>query len=97
MSVKELEERIQALPARELARLSRWFENYRRRALGQRSGEDKRGDNLTEAQRAELLRRVEFAKAHPEALQPWDGTTDRIRQHLHGLRAQKAARSRSRS
>ena len=95
MSVKELEDRVQALPPHELEQFCRWLEGYRRRALGDSSKDDDPEDNLTEEQKAELLRRVEFAKAHPEAVEPWKGTTDEIRRLLHALRSQKAARGRS--
>ncbi len=85
MSVKELEDRVQALPPQELEQFCRWFETYRRQVLGERFEDSDSEENLTEEQRAELLRRVEFVKAHPEALEPWKGTTDRIRERLHAL------------
>jgi len=92
MSVKELEDRVQALPPRELEQFCRWFEDYRRQVLGKESEDSDSEENLTEGDRAELLRRVEFAKAHPEALEPWGGTTDAIRERLHALQVKKATR-----
>ena len=91
--MKELEERIQALPPHELAKLCQWFENYRRQTLGELSEGGASAETLTLKQKSELLRRVKYAKAHPEALQSWEGTTDRIRKRLHALRSQKAGRS----
>ena len=95
MSVQELEKQVQALPLDELARFIQWFEAYRRQVLGEFSDMDDWEEQLTDEQRTELLRRVEFAKAHPEVLEPWNGTTDRIRERLHALRSQKASASRS--
>ena len=95
MSVQELERRVQELPLEDLARFIVWFEAYRRQVLGEFSDADDWEEQLTDEQKTELLHRVEFAKAHPEVLEPWDGTTDRIRQRLHALRAQKAAAGRS--
>jgi hypothetical protein len=95
MSVQELEQQVQAMPPEDLARFSQWFEAYLEQVLVGVSEEDDWQDNLTEEQKAELLRRVEFAKAHPEALEAWEGTTDFIRRRLHALRAQQAAAGRS--
>lgn len=38
---------------------------------------------LSEEQRAEVVRRRELALAHPELLEPWDGTIERVRERLH--------------
>jgi hypothetical protein len=92
MSVQELEQQVQALEIDDLARFVQWFEAYRRQVLGELADLDDPHHDLTREQRTELLRRVEFAKDHPESLEPWEGTTDQIRQHLHALHAQKAAR-----
>ena len=45
---------------------------------------------LTEDQEAEVVRRRDLALAHPELLEPWDGTIDRVRERLHESRRQKA-------
>lgn len=90
MSVQALEAQVRALSPEELAQFSQWFEAYRETALGDDEVDTEAAD-LSETQKAELLRRVEFAKCHPEALEPWEGTTERIREHLHALRGQKAA------
>jgi len=95
MSVQELEQQVQTLMPEDLARFSQWFESYLEQILGEVSQEDDWQDNLTGEQKSELLRRVEFARAHPEALEAWEGTTDRIRQRLHVLRAEKTAAGRS--
>ena len=94
MSVQELEERVQTLPPEDLAKFSQWFEAYLQQTVHEVGDGDDAPANLTSEQQAELLRRVEFAKAHPEALEAWEGTTDRIRQRLHALRDQEAATGR---
>ena len=81
MSVQELEKQVQALPPEDLARFSQWFEAFLEQVLDGLS-EDSWQDNLTGEQKSDLLRRVEYAKAHPETLEAWEGTTDRIRQRL---------------
>ena len=37
------------------------------------------GDELSEQQEAEILRRRDQALAHPELLEPWDGAIERER------------------
>ena len=91
MSVQELEQRVQTLPPEDLAQFSQWFESFLQQKLDEAATEDDWQDHLTGEQKSELLRRVEFAKAHPEALEAWEGTSDRIRQRLHALRAQETA------
>jgi hypothetical protein len=39
---------------------------------------------------AEILRRREEALAHPELLEPWGDTTERLRAQLSEIRRQKA-------
>jgi hypothetical protein len=39
---------------------------------------------------AEILRRRETALAHPELLEPWGDTTDRLRAQLDEIRRHKA-------
>ena len=38
----------------------------------------------------EILRRRAAYLADPSIAEPWEGTIDRVRQRLHGLRRQKA-------
>lgn len=79
MSVKELEARVQALPPRELKRFANWFDSFRDHAAAE----------LTPDQRAELLQRRSDFLANPSLAEPWDGTLERVRQHLHERRAKK--------
>jgi hypothetical protein len=87
MSLEQLESAILALPFDERQRLALWFEEHRRELLGDTESEDE----LSEEQQAEILRRREMALAHPELLEPWEGTIERARAKLHELRHQKAS------
>ena len=84
MSLEQLKSSILSLAPEERKQFACWFEEHRHDLV-----ED--GDELTTEQQAEILRRREQALAHPELLEPWDGTIDRVRQRLHELRRQKAA------
>ena len=86
MSLEQLESSILSLTPEERKQFARWFEEHRHDLI-QEDGDDE----LTAEQQAEILRRREQALAHPELLEPWDGTIDRVRQRLHELRRQKAA------
>ena len=85
MSLEQLESAILELTPAERQRLAIWFEEHRRELLG---GE---GDELTDDQKAEILRRRDQAMAHPELLEPWDGAIERVRERLHEFRSQKAS------
>ena len=87
MSVQQLESAILALSPEERQRLAIWFEEHRPELLG----DTETDEDLTEEQKAEILRRRELALAHPELLEPWEGTIERARQRLHELRRQKAS------
>ena len=77
VSLEQLESAILGLSSEERQRLAVWFEENRRELLGDES------DELTEEQMAEVVRRRDLALAHPELLEPWDGTIDRVRERLH--------------
>ena len=85
MSLEQLEQAILGLTPEERQRLAVWFEENRRELVGDGSEE------LTEEQEAEIIRRRDLALAHPELLEPWDGTIERVRRRLHELRRQKAS------
>ena len=77
MSLEQLESAILGLTPKERQRLAVWFEENRQELLGDESEE------LTEEQMAEVMRRRDLAVAHPELLEPWDGTIERVRERLH--------------
>ena len=85
VSLEQLESAILGLTPEERQRLAVWFEENRRELLGDQS------DDLTEEQMAEVVRRRDLALAHPELLEPWDGTIERVRERLHEFRRQKAS------
>ena len=85
MSLEQLEQAILGLTPQERQRLAVWFEENRRELIGDES------DELSEEQEAEIVRRRELALAHPELLEPWDGTIERVRERLHEFRRQKAS------
>ena len=85
MSLEQLERAILGLTPDERQRLAVWFEENRPDLLGDES------DELTEDQQAELIRRRDLALAHPELLEPWDGTIERVRERLHEFGRQKAS------
>ena len=85
MSLEPLESSILSLAHEERKQFARCFEEHRHDLI------EDADDELTAEQQAEILRRREQALAHPELLEPWDGTIDRVRQRLHDLRRQKAA------
>jgi hypothetical protein len=85
MSVEQLEDAILGLTSEERQRLALWFEENRRELLGDEA------DELSKEQKAEVVRRCELALAHPELLEPWDGTIERVRERLHEFRPQKTS------
>lgn len=85
VSLEQLESAILGLSPEERQRLAVWFEENRRELLGDESNE------LSEEQMAELVRRRDLALAHPELLEPWDGTIERVRARLHEFRRQKSS------
>jgi hypothetical protein len=85
VSLEQLESAILELGPLERQQLAVWFEENRHELLGDDS------DELTKEQEAEIVRRRDFALAHPELLEPWDGTIERVRERLHEFRRQKAS------
>lgn len=84
MSAEQLEESLMKLPCEERRRFAQWFYENENHIL------EPQGDNsIHPAIQAEILRRRDEADAHPERLEKWDGTTDRVRSGMHELRRQK--------
>ncbi len=83
MSLEQLESAILELTPQERQRLAVWFEENRRELLGNDAS-----DEPTEEQQTEIIRRRDFALAHPELLEPWDGTIERVRERLHEFRSE---------
>ena len=83
MSLEQLKTAILELSPEQRQRLAVWFEEHLRELLGDE------GDELSDAQKTELRRPRHEAAAHPELLEPWDGTIERVRERLHEFRSKK--------
>ena len=82
MSVEQLEQTVLKLPHEERRRFLDWLYEHEEELLGP--------DYIHPEVQAEILRRRDEALAHPERLEPWEGTTERVRARLHEIRHQKA-------
>jgi hypothetical protein len=80
MSVKEIEQSVLQLPTEERRQFADWFYEHEQELAGP--------DYIHPSVKAEILRRRDEALAHPELLEPWEGTLARARQRLHEFRRQ---------
>jgi len=83
MSVEQIEASLLKLPPAERAAFANWFYEHEDELLGNDDGE------IHPEVQAEILRRRAEALAHPELLEPWEGTTERLRGQLNEIRRQK--------
>ena len=83
MSLEQLENTLLNLPHEERRRFARWFYEHEDDIVGPQDGE------IHPEVQAEILRRRAETDAHPEQLEPWEGTTERVRSRLHELCRQK--------
>ncbi len=81
MSVEQIAESLLKLDREERRRFADWFYKHEEELAGQ--------DYIHPDVQAEILRRREEVLAHPETLEPWEGTTERVRARLHEIRNQK--------
>jgi len=86
MSLEQLEQSVLNLPPEERRQFAHWFYQQEDKLLAS-SGDDSVHPDI----QAEILRRRDEVEAHPELLEPWEGTTERVRARLHELRQPKAA------
>ena len=84
MSVEQITSTLLQLPREERRRFADWFYLHEAEIVAPQDD-----DEIHPEVRAELERRLKDIEEHPELLQPWDGTTDRIRAQLHETRSQK--------
>lgn len=82
MSVEQIESTLLKLSHEERRRFADWFYQHEDELTG--------SDYVHPEVKDEVLRRRKEALAHPERLDPWEGTTDRVRARLHEIRHQKA-------
>ena len=83
MSVEQLEQSVLQLSEAERRQFAQWFHEHEDKITGL--------DEIHPDVKAEILRRRDEVDAHPERLEPWEGTTERVRARLHELRHQKAS------
>ena len=76
VSLEQIEASILELSPEERRRFAAWYDKHRKDLLPEQQEED----DLADEQRAEILRRRDLALAHPDLLEPWDGTIKRARQ-----------------
>lgn len=84
MSVEQIEDTLLRLPPEERRRFARWFYENENEIL-----EPQDNDDIGPELRGEILRRRDEALAHPELLEPWGDTTERLRAQLNDIRRQK--------
>ena len=85
MSVEQIEATLLQLPREERRRFADWFYAHEADILTPQD------DSAIHPEvQAEILRRRDESDAHPDQLEPWAGTTERVRVRLHELRHQKA-------
>lgn len=85
MSVEQLEQSVMQLSEAERRQFARWFYEHEPQLVNPPADEEEIHPEV----KAELLRRLQEIDEHPERLEPWAGTTDRIRAQLHEMRRQK--------
>lgn len=88
MSAEQIEQSLLQLPLDERRRFVDWIYRNETKII-----ESKTDDELSSEAKTEILRRREMAEAHPELLEPWDGTTERLHRRLNEIRAQKTVAS----
>jgi hypothetical protein len=82
MSVEQIEDSLLKLPLEERRRFVDWLYEHEHELVGP--------DYIHPEVKAEVIRRLEEVNAHPELLEPWEGTLERARQRLNEFRRQKA-------
>jgi hypothetical protein len=85
MSVEQIEQSVLQLSAEERRQFAQWFYEHEDELAEPQTDDDKIHPEV----RAELERRLKEIDEHPELLEPWEGTTDRIRARLHDQHRQK--------
>jgi hypothetical protein len=88
VSLEQIEAGILELSPEERRRFAAWYEAHRNDLLPELQEQE----DLADDQKAEVLRRRDLASAHPELLEPWEGTIERARSKLHEVRRQKTPR-----
>ena len=82
MSLEQLQNAVMSLAGDERKRFAQWFYKHEDQI-------DPADEDLSSEVETELRTRLAELREHPELIQPWDGTIDRVRQRLHELRSQE--------
>ena len=85
MSVEQIEATLVRLSRDERRRFADWFYQHEAEIL-----EPRDDDEISPEAKTEILRRREEALGNPGLLEPWDGTTKRLRAQLNEIRRQKS-------
>ena len=85
MSVEQIEKTLLQLPRVERRQFADWFFRHANEII-----EPEDEENISPDIKGAILRRRDEVDAHPEMLEPWEGTTERVRARLHEIRDQKA-------
>lgn len=85
MSVEQIEKTLLELPSEERRQFADWFYQHESEIIGPLDD-----DYIHPSVQAEVLRRRDEALAHPELMEPWDGTMDKARELLNEFRRKKA-------
>ena len=85
MSVEQLEQSVLKLSDEERRQFAQWFYEHENEIV-----EPPDNDDIHPDVKAEIFRRRDEALAHPELMEPWDGTMDKARELLNEFRRQKA-------
>lgn len=80
--MEQIEQSVLQLSAAERRQFVQWFYDHAEELA---AGEE---NHLHHEVKTEILARREEADARPELLEPWKGTTERVRARLHELRRQ---------
>ena len=92
VSVEQLEEQVRRLPPRELAHFVLWLETYLGRTLPGDEGLEAESEDLSQQEKAELLRRRAEILADPSLSQPMDDEYfERLKRELADARAERAS------
>jgi hypothetical protein len=84
MSVEQIGVTLLKLSRQERRQFADWFYQHENEILDPREE-----DEVSSEVKAEVLGRREAALAHPELLEPWGDTAERLRAQLNEIRRQK--------
>ncbi len=93
MSVEQIEEQVRSLPPEDLAQFVAWLDAYVGRVIPGGEGTDTEGDDLSQEEMTELLRRRAEILADPSLARTMDDEYfDRLKRELHDASPQSASR-----